>query len=312
MSVRILMATYNGEKYIESQIKSIIEQTSKDWELWIRDDASSDNTIEIIQKYAEIDTRIKFINPTGERLGVLGNFSKLLSFQHENLYFMFCDQDDIWVPEKIELSLTILNHEEKIYGKKTPILIHTDLRMINSEDNIISKSFFKNQKINKSHPCPLSELIFENYVTGCTVLFNKSLLDVAMPLPKKIIMHDWWFALVAASMGRIVTSNEVTVNYRQHSNNVVGAGKSNKFGLLFGWGKLRSQLSFRIEQLDYLRSRLEKNIIDKKNYDFICTLHKKIKDGGLFAAIWLIQRKIRLQSKSRTLSFYLLVLTKSL
>jgi glycosyltransferase involved in cell wall biosynthesis len=309
--IGILMATYNGEKYLEEQIESIIRQTYENWELWIRDDGSSDKTVEIIKAYAAKDIRINFIDSEGKNLGVLGNFTKLLSLQHSCKYFMFCDQDDIWIPQKIELSLIALNQQEKTYGENLPILVHTDLSMINCKGKTLDKSFFSNQRIYRSHSNPLHELIVENYVTGCTVLFNRPLLEVAMPLPKRAIMHDWWFALIAASTGKLVTLKEITVKYRQHDNNVVGAGKSNTFGLLLGWINLRSQLSSRIEQLNCLKVHL-KSLSIKSNYDFVCASHKKIKAGGLLSTIWLIQKSIRLQNKGRTLSFYLLVLIKSL
>jgi glycosyltransferase involved in cell wall biosynthesis len=314
MKIAILMATYNGEKFLGQQIQSILDQTYVNWELWIRDDLSTDRSVEIIKAYSKHDHRINLIESKGINLGVLGNFSKLLSLQLPCNYFMFCDQDDIWNPDKIKLSLTMLIDREKTYGAEIPILINTDLRMIDSENNILSESFFKDQKIKKKHSYPLNELVVENYVTGCTVLFNKPLLQAAMPIPEKVIMHDWWFALVAASRGKIETLSEVTVNYRQHSNNLVGAGKSNVFGFLFGWRRLKNQLSDRVEQLGCLKEYMEQhmeNIDSRENRNFIYNSYEKIKNGGLVAVLWLIQREIKMQSKSRTLSFYLLVLIKS-
>jgi glycosyltransferase involved in cell wall biosynthesis len=309
--VGILMATYNGEKYIEEQIESIVGQTYKNWELWIRDDCSSDKTLEIIKTYEKRDSRIKNIDSENKNLGALGNFSKILSLPYDFKYFMFCDQDDIWISRKIELSLIAINLQEKIYGKEAPILVHTDLRLVDHKGHNLHKSLFGNQGIKKIHPSPLHELMIENYITGCTLLFNKPLFEIATPLPKKIVMHDWWFALIAASTGKIVTLNDATVNYRQHSSNVVGAAKKNRFALISGWCKFREQMQERLAQLSILENHLhcklkEESCIDIREFYF------KAKKGGFASTFWIIKRGIKLQQFHRTLSLYFLILIRTL
>lgn len=225
--IDILMATYNGEKYIEEQINSILNQTTSDWKLYIRDDGSSDNTVDIIEKFVQrYPDKIFFIKDNKKGLGAKLNFGELIKMSSSD-YCMFCDQDDVWINDKIEKTLREMNNMESKYGKNTPILIHTDLLVVNENLEIIDNSFFKYQGINPNRNS-LNNLLFSNTVTGCTMMLNKELTKLIKIIPEESMMHDWWIALVAAYLGKIYTINEPTIMYRQHSNNTLGAVKKNK------------------------------------------------------------------------------------
>ncbi len=221
--VDILLATYNGEKFIRTQIDSVINQTYTNWKLIVRDDGSTDNTVEIIKKYVKhYPNKIKLIEDTDRNLGPSNNFSRLLASSTAE-YIMFCDQDDLWKENKVEITLKRMLEVEKKLNQ--PILVHTDLEIVDRELNTISDSMFDFQNLNK-HYVSINQLLVQNNVTGCTVMINKKLKELAEPIPtERITMHDWWLALVAAAFGRIEFVDEATIKYRQHGNNDVGAKK---------------------------------------------------------------------------------------
>ncbi len=220
MAVDILLATYNGGKFLSAQINSVLNQTYKDWHLLISDDRSNDATVEIVSEYIKRYPRqIKlFINET--RLGSCQNFNRLLQISNSD-HIMFCDQDDIWLPNKIELSLKeMVNTETKHPG--TPILIHTDLKIINEKDIVIADSFWETIKLNPDKRT-VNDVLGTCNTNGNTILINKKLKDIIGSIPDKALMHDWWSAIVAAQFGLIVPLKKQTVLYRQHPDNAVGA-----------------------------------------------------------------------------------------
>lgn len=135
-------------------------------------------------------------------------------------YIMFCDQDDFWLPNKIEKTLSLMKKTET--DKTIPVLIHTDLYVTNSDLEITCNSFFKYSHIKNEKS--LNRAIVQNCVTGCSVMINKALLNLAkITDAKDVIMHDWWLYLIASAFGKIDFLNEPTLLYRQHENNSVGA-----------------------------------------------------------------------------------------
>jgi glycosyltransferase involved in cell wall biosynthesis len=224
--IDIIMATYNGGKYIRAQIESILVQSYKEWNLIIRDDGSKDDTLDIIKSFMQSNPgKIRLINDGKSGLGPSQNFAALLMHTTSE-YIMFCDQDDVWLPHKIEMTFDKMKELESVYGKETPLLVHTDLKVVDSKLNLISKSFWKHQLIDPSAKS-LNRLLIQNSITGCTTMINKTLKEMALPVPKEAIMHDWWIALVASAFGVIDSVPRPTVLYRQHGGNDVGAKKWN-------------------------------------------------------------------------------------
>ncbi|MGV3011421.1 glycosyltransferase family 2 protein [Streptococcus thoraltensis] len=221
MKVNILLSTYNGEKYLSEQIESIQAQTFKDWNLLIRDDGSKDNTTSIIREIAEEDDRIRFINDgQNENYGVIKSFYHLVKFEKADYYF-FSDQDDVWLPEKLEITLQRGQKE----NPDKPLLVYTDLRVVNENLEILQESMIKAQSHHAN--TELVQELTENTVTGGTMMINKALAD-KWQVYENLLMHDWYLALLAASLGKLVYIDQPTQLYRQHEANVLGARTEDK------------------------------------------------------------------------------------
>lgn len=218
MKVTILMSTYNGEQFLEEQIESIQQQTFTDWELLIRDDGSKDQTPSIIKKFAEKDDRIVFINPNNrENIGVIQSFHSLLKHQPSDYYF-FSDQDDVWLPNKLQIQL----EEAKKYSTYLPLLVYTDLTIVDQHLQVKHESMIRTQS-NHANTTLLQE-ITENTVTGGVSMINHALADLWTGEEKyPLLMHDWYLALLATAFGKLVYIDQPGELYRQHSSNVLGA-----------------------------------------------------------------------------------------
>jgi len=238
--VLILMATYNGEKFIREQIDSILNQTYKNWKLVIHDDGSTDSTVEIIKEYtSKYPNKIIFIDDGIRCGGAKENFAHLLNlaltkYEDDFEYIMFSDQDDVWLSNKVEISVSNILEIEKSIGYNAPIIIHTDLEVVDENLNTISNSFWEYQSLNPFRGNTINCLILENTVTGCTMILNKRLAYHVRDIPKEALAHDWWIALVCSALnGFIIPINIKTVLYRQHNFNDIGAKHYGIFSLLY-------------------------------------------------------------------------------
>jgi len=222
--IDVLLATYNGEKFLKEQIDSILKQSFKDRQMLIRDDGSTDSTVEIIKSYVnKYPDKIKLIEDNLGNLGVGRNFGTLLEHS-QSQYSMFCDQDDVWLPEKIELTLNKMKEAENLHPD-LPILVFTDLTIVDENLNVIAKSLWSYHKINPQKASLLKNLAYRSAVTGCTIMINKRAREISLPIPEVSRVHDWWVALNTAKYGKIVYLSQPTVLYRQHPKNVVGTLK---------------------------------------------------------------------------------------
>jgi glycosyltransferase involved in cell wall biosynthesis len=230
--VVILMATYKGADYIFQQLNSITKQSYSNIKIIIRDDGSEDNTLGEIKRFQglEPEVEIELHRNESDAKGHVQNFSGLskIALETSNDYFCFSDQDDIWDRDKVAIMKTRVSELEAVYGKDVPILIHSDLRVVDETGQLINESFVDYQGLPppKEHDFP--KFYYQNVVTGCTTLFNRALLEKACPLPKEVVVHDWWFAQCAKLFGLIEFVDIPLVDYRQHNNNAIGAKE--KFG----------------------------------------------------------------------------------
>lgn len=222
--VVITMATYNGGRFVEEQIRSIQAQSYTDWILYIRDDGSRDETVQKVLQIEREDPRVKFVRDELGNQGAIGNFSTLmeLALKDDADYVFFADQDDVWHPEKLAIMLAGIRELELIYAAETPLLVHCDLAVVNEELMPITDSFVKFSRLSPTK-ADLGVLLCQNQVTGCACVINRALLELACPVPCEVLMHDWWLALLASSAGKIGFVPEPLVRYRQHGGNVIGA-----------------------------------------------------------------------------------------
>lgn len=221
MKIAILLATYNGEKYIKEQLDSIFAQTYKDWVVYIHDDGSKDNTMQIVNEYVKKYPEQVVIVDGPSTGGARNNFFYLMS-KVDAKYYMCCDQDDVWLPEKVEKTFNLMQKTESSEG--TPCLVFTDLTVVDGELNIIAEQMSKYQNL-KCQNTSINQMLMQNVVTGCTMMMNKSLCHLATQYTNvnNIIMHDWWVAIIAEQFGKVAYLDEPTILYRQHGNNTVGA-----------------------------------------------------------------------------------------
>ena len=220
--IAILLATYNGEKYLKEQLDSIIKQSCNYWELFVHDDGSTDSTCVILQSYLErYPDRIHIIE--GPATGSAKNNFFFLMNSVDAPYVMFSDQDDIWHPNKIEKTFAEMQSTEQELDSDVPILVFSELRVVDENLNTICPTLSEYQKLDCSRTS-LNKLLLQNVVTGCTVMINRSLLNFARTSDTDgIIMHDWWCALIASKFGVLSFFEEPLIDYRQHQGNSIGA-----------------------------------------------------------------------------------------
>lgn len=214
MKIAVLMSTYNGEKYIRQQLESILKQTIPA-HVFIRDDGSSDTTTDIIDEYIAAGADIELIK--GQNLGVKRSFFELIKNAPDADYYAFADQDDVWMPDKLEAAVKQLKVVEQL-GLQAPLLYCADTYLVDADLKLIVRE-------NKNPRPSFGNALVENICTGCTAVINRILLEKIRehtPNPDDIVMHDWWLYLIAEAYGKTIFDREPHMNYRQHGNNEWG------------------------------------------------------------------------------------------
>jgi glycosyltransferase involved in cell wall biosynthesis len=286
--VDILLATYNGERFIERQLDSILPQIHSGCRLLVRDDGSSDKTVPILKRFAaQQPDRIVVLDDGCPRQGACQSFARLLRHSDAD-YVALCDQDDVWLPGRIDRPLERIQAVEKRHGTDMPVLAHTDLVVVDQNLRTISPSFWSYSNLDSSGGRGLNRLLVQNAVTGCASLMNRALVRLASPIPNTAVpMHDWWLALVASAFGRIESIPEATVLYRQHPRNCLGATRYDiryvirrAWEVLFGGGVSRrlqvSQRQARIflrrfaSQLNQRHRELLKDFLSLRSVSSVC------------------------------------------
>lgn len=287
--VHVLLSTYNGASYLREQLDSILQQEGVSVILHVRDDGSTDSTIEILSEYkVKFPERIFFLDDKPGNLGVIRSFEVLLKSVDAD-YYAFADQDDVWMSNKLRDSLDLLQREEGT--KKLPTLIYSDLMVVDESLQQINPSFYDFSSLSPHRGESLKQLLVQNSVVGCTCVFNDSLKKVSFPFPDSIRMHDWWMALCANAYGKSLFMDQKTMYYRQHSHNVIGAtsflqvltGKKKRKGTTFdsiaqGSALLNHGRELKAQDQDLLSKLLQASILAKK---WVCFKNGIKKDGLL-------------------------------
>lgn len=310
----VILASYNGESYIKDQILSILacfeHVPNIDCNVLISDDQSSDKTVSIINELCSHDSRIQLLDDK-KKGGVKLNFLHLIRNTNAD-YIFFSDQDDYWLPKKINLFLSKMMMSESKY--QGPILIHSDLCVTDEYLSPLNVSMFDYQNLNKSPS--FTELLVSNSVTGCVMACNKALIDsIKDSQINKSIMHDWYIALYASAFGHIEFIDKSMILYRQHNNNQVGA-KAFTLTSLFSSDDYKSKVKnardsvYRTKeqaQLFYDDFGASLNTTDKKILEqFITTF-----DNSFFGRLRLfLNKKCRKKGMLRNLVFFFIYVLK--
>lgn len=217
----IALATCDGERFLEEQLKSLRAQTLTPRRLVVVDDASTDQSLTILRGWARQSGIPVMAYSRDNRQGSLATFGQALAAT-ETGYVLLCDQDDRWDSDKAEILLHRMLHLEALHGMNTPLLVHSNLRVMDAAGNVNHPSFHRLQNLDPQRDA-LLDLAFQNTVTGCATLVNRACLKAALPFPEQAVLHDWWLAMVAARLGFLDYDPTARLSYRQHGRNLVGA-----------------------------------------------------------------------------------------
>ncbi len=212
--VLVLLSSYNGEKYIEEQLNSIVNQTYKNIDIYIRDDGSKDNTLKILKEYEKKYKNIKV--ESGKNKGFLGSFFGMLKKCDKYDYYAFCDQDDVWVDDKIEKAVRMLDKEDD----NQILLYASNYDYYDSNMNFISHTGRVGKKPS------FAKAIVENIAPGMTMVINNNARDkIINNNYEACLLHDWWTYLICVGMGKVIYDDSITVKYRRHEKNVTTVEK---------------------------------------------------------------------------------------
>ncbi len=229
-SIIVLLPVYDGERFLGEQLDSILAQEAVDVRIICRDDCSRDTSAAILDRYAEAHPeRLEHV-PGDRNLGASASFAWLMQNVLDRRllegptppYIAFADQDDRWQPQRLSRCLAAMHELEREVGGNRPLLVHSDLRVVDDRGEEIAPSMAAYQGLQPRRQ-RLAGQVLSNSVTGCTAMINKAMLERALPIPESAIMHDWWLSLVASAFGGRRYLEQPLVDYRQHGSNAIGA-----------------------------------------------------------------------------------------
>ena len=268
--IDILLSTYNGEKYLSELLDSLLNQSYSEWKLWIRDDGSSDSTVRILDNYRRsYPNRINLIQSPAGNIGATKSFEILLR-QTLSEYIMFCDQDDIWLPDKIKITFEAFRNLEQHYPDK-PLMVFTDLLLCDSDRHILHSSFIRYQNMNPlAVHNPWSSMAM-SVAPGCTMMINRKAVAVCLPIPA-FLVHDHWIVNNIAFHGKCEFVDIPTICYRIHGDNCIGINNIDKKYL---FSKIKNILQTRTHYVKDMKTYpFHVNIIRVLSYKFKFNLYR--------------------------------------
>lgn len=265
--ISILLSTYNGEKYIQAQLDSLLAQTEQDFHLYACDDGSTDNTYAILSEYAKAYPKKITVQKNRSGTGSAREAFLKMMLEHKDDYVFLCDQDDVWKSDKISISMQAIRDMEKRFGERTPLLIHTDLVVVDENLREIGPSY---RAMNDVRPQrnTLEKILIQNITVGCTMVYNRALSDLLRPIHGYFYMHDWWIALIASAFGLTGSVKTATVLYRQHGANVSGSKDVHSIFYILkratGAQALRSEMTYTYRQAETFLDTYSDKLTDKQ------------------------------------------------
>jgi glycosyltransferase involved in cell wall biosynthesis len=300
-TVQILLATYNGERFLREQLDSLFNQTFSHFTVLIRDDGSTDKSLRIIETYQQkYPSRIIVLKDNKKNVGAAQNFGILLEHSTAD-YIFFCDQDDIWLPEKVEISLEKMKSTEQENAAK-PCLIFSDMKAMDEAGKITADSVWKQLYLHPEY-FTLNRLLVQNIPHGCTMLINRAMRNLATPIPKDAILHDHWIALLAVTCGNFNFIQEPTLLLRDHAQSVTRkpaslTDKIKRFSTNFLSKKeYEYYIKIRVNQAKALQLRTS-SFINEEQFDLLKKFLQLEKTSGME------RKKIFIQNKFYRTTFW--------
>ena len=308
VDIDILLATYNSAPYIREQLDSLLKQSSQDFyfRIMIRDDLSSDNTVDILNEYAEkYPKKITVLDSFNKRLGFVCNFEYLLSCSQAS-YAMFCDHDDVWLPDKVTDEFNAMKRMEQQYPD-TPVLVYTDLCTVDNQLNLLNTSKFNACK-QRHWVHSLTSVILCNCLSGCTMMMNRKLIQCSLPFPSGLKMHDSYINMVAAAYNAcFVFLPGKYILWRQSEKNATAKSSSflvHKVSLLRNLSKERAVFCSLLAAARYLAAKEDIPIANRQILELLGNLEK----SNLFKRCFMIWKYGHKDLSANTLLFRMLML----
>ena len=288
--ITVLMGTFNGDKYVGEQLDSLLNQTMLPDRILIHDDRSTDETLTILEDYQRaypglIDVIVNEVNSGGSGC----NFMSMMTTVRDD-YLMLCDQDDVWLPDKIQKSYDKITEMEAQWGADVPCLMHSDLQVVD-EDLTPEASSFRESTFANYDRTTLRDQLIQNTATGCTIMYNRALADLVTRDPHHMVMHDWWISLIAAAFGHMGHIDDCTILYRQHTQNQIGVTDMRtwryKLTRLFNPDQVKADIAKTYPQarqfLDFFSDKLDPS--QTKLLQDYCSIPTKNKLGRITSVI---------------------------
>ena len=293
VSIDILLAVYNGESFLRPFLDSLRSQTFQDFRLVVSNNRSTDSTEAILDEFRESFADKVVVLPAPEEfLSPHDNFARVTEAGSSS-YIMYADADDVWHEDKIERTLVAMCAAERRYGVTNPILVHSDLKVVDDSLRCLARSFWSFQYVDPARTA-LHQLLMQNCVTGCTTMLNRSLFELGRPIPAEACVHDHWYALVASAFGHIVGIPEALIEYRQHGGNVTGAKKwgapyvMDRAAHIYSEGGARETIARNFRQAEAFLSRFEGRLNPAQKE--LISNFAAIRQQGMFVRRWSLVR----------------------
>jgi len=221
MKAAILMTSYNGEKYIREQIESIVSQTFSDWYLYINDDGSTDSTVDIVNEYImRFPNKIRLSYNESGKHGAKENFADLFQKVPKAEWYVLCDQDDIWLNDRLEKMFLKAEAEEGYNNNSVPVIVYGKAEVVDERLSKLGDSIEGCIRVRLKEDVARQQILLTGYIWGCTMMYNAALRNLVKQIPEGALYHDVYLEIVCVYFGKIIALEDTVVKYRQHEHNI--------------------------------------------------------------------------------------------
>lgn len=255
--IEVVMATYNGARWLSEQLESIAGQTLPVDSVLVRDDGSSDSTLAVLERAKGNGLPVRVISPGGARLGAAANFDCILQKSQADYVFL-ADQDDYWDPLRASRMMAAMRRAEAA-NPGEPVLVFGRMLLMDESGALLDKDLWVFRRMDPKRMSRFRACYQSGGIPGCAMLLNRALLKKALPVPEQAVMHDFWMQLVATAFGQVVYVENATTVYRLHESNAVGLIDSSARALL-GWALKRPLISLRHVRTHLARSQAQAEV----------------------------------------------------